>query len=172
MHINGKGGDEMNNKFKKIISSLILALMVILTPVEVFAQERNTTNEPAKQEIKESSERSSRHKRSIDRDGDGQEDRYGADIYGHGGGGGGVPRNAYTVAEKVISNNGKAPYGYVGGDVYKNKGLKLPTNTTYREYDVNPYSHGQNRGSERIVIGGNGSVWYTSDHYDTFIQMK
>ncbi len=31
---------------------------------------------------------------------------------------------------------------------------------------------GQNRGSERVVIGDDGSVWYTNDHYHTFIKIE
>jgi len=31
---------------------------------------------------------------------------------------------------------------------------------------------GQNRGPERIVIGDDGSVWYTSDHYNIFTRIK
>ncbi|WP_460646382.1 ribonuclease domain-containing protein [Lacrimispora xylanolytica] len=42
----------------------------------------------------------------------------------------------------------------------------------YREYDVNPYVKGQNRGAERIVIGDDGSVWYTNDHYSSFTKIQ
>ncbi|MBZ2151570.1 hypothetical protein K1I86_02490 [Streptococcus cristatus] len=28
------------------------------------------------------------------------------------------------------------------------------------------------RGTERIVIGNDGSIWYTRDHYQTFIKIK
>ncbi|WP_194191879.1 ribonuclease domain-containing protein [Clostridium chrysemydis] len=31
---------------------------------------------------------------------------------------------------------------------------------------------GKNRGAERIVIGDNGSVWYTKDHYFTFTRIE
>lgn len=74
----------MNNKFKKIISSLILALMVILTPVEALAQERNITKEPTKQEFKEENKRIDRPKRSVDVDGDGEEDSFYVKNYGVG----------------------------------------------------------------------------------------
>jgi len=42
---------------------------------------------------------------------------------------------------------------------------------TYKEYDINPKIPGKNRGAERIVIGSDGSVWYTSDHYVTFTRL-
>lgn len=46
---------------------------------------------------------------------------------------------------------------------------KLPEGVNYKEYDINPYIKGQNRGAERIIIGDDGSVWYTNDHYYTFM---
>jgi guanyl-specific ribonuclease Sa len=39
---------------------------------------------------------------------------------------------------------------------------------SYREYDINPYTPGGNRGADRIVIGSDGKAYYTSDHYGTF----
>ncbi|WP_367865356.1 ribonuclease domain-containing protein [Pedobacter sp. WC2423] len=38
----------------------------------------------------------------------------------------------------------------------------------YKEYDVNPKVKGQNRGAERIIIGADGTRYYTGDHYKTF----
>jgi guanyl-specific ribonuclease Sa len=42
---------------------------------------------------------------------------------------------------------------------------------TYWEWDVNPYT-GANRGAERLVTGSDGSAWYTSDHYATFVRIR
>ena len=42
----------------------------------------------------------------------------------------------------------------------------------YKENDVYPYQKGEPRGTERIVIGEDGSIWYTQDHYQTFIRIK
>ena len=39
-------------------------------------------------------------------------------------------------------------------------------------YSINPYVKGQNRGTERIVIGDDDSVWYTNDHYFTFTKIE
>lgn len=33
----------------------------------------------------------------------------------------------------------------------------------YKEWDIYPKIIGKNRGSERIVTGSDGSVWYTQD---------
>lgn len=83
-----------------------------------------------------------------------------------------IPDKAKEVADKVTNNNGSPPKGYKGGKEYKNEpkngGQKLPEGTKYKEYDVNPYEKGTDRGGERIVIGADGSKWYTNDHYDTF----
>lgn len=47
-----------------------------------------------------------------------------------------------------------------------------PNVATYKEWDINPYKYGQNRGAERIVTGSDGSAWYTPDHYKTWYQMR
>ncbi|MCM3735210.1 hypothetical protein M3215_05090 [Bacillus cytotoxicus] len=39
------------------------------------------------------------------------------------------------------------------------------------EYVSNPYVKGENRGTQRLVIGKNGKVYYTKDHYKTFVKM-
>ena len=93
------------------------------------------------------------------------------------GGNSSIPDKAKQIANYVKNNNGTPPKGYKGGRTYKNIPLedgaqKLPEGVNYREYDVNPYVKGQNRGAERIVIGDDGSVWYTNDHYFTFTQIE
>lgn len=88
-----------------------------------------------------------------------------------------IPDKAYDIANQVKNNNGTPLAGYKGGRTYKNIPLeegaqKLPEGINYREYDVNPYVKGQNRGAERIVIGNDGSVWYTNDHYSSFTKIQ
>lgn len=88
-----------------------------------------------------------------------------------------VPDKAKDIANKVKDNNGAPPQGYKGGRTYKNIQLeegaqKLPEGVNYKEYDVNPYVKGQNRGAERIVIGDDGSAWYTNDHYNSFTKIE
>ena len=88
-----------------------------------------------------------------------------------------VPDKAKKVANEVNPNNGTPPKGYKGGRTYKNipteeGAQKLPDGVNYKEYDVNPYVKGQNRGAERIVIGDDGSVWYTNDHYYSFTKIE
>src|SRR4051812_21861955 len=75
--------------------------------------------------------------------------------------------------KQTVSMNGMI---YIGGDQYWNNESLLPTidtagsPITYREYDRFPYTPGVGRGSDRIVIGSDGSRYFTSDHYETFVK--
>ena len=88
-----------------------------------------------------------------------------------------IPDKAKKLIQQIKINNGVPPKGYKGGKTYKNVPVidgaqKLPEGVNYKEYDINPYVKGQNRGTERIVIGDDGSVWYTNDHYFTFTKIE
>ena len=61
-----------------------------------------------------------------------------------------------------------APGKSIGGDRFGNYEGLLPKGN-YKECDVN-YSGGF-RGAERLIYGTDGSVYYTSDHYQTFTQL-
>jgi guanyl-specific ribonuclease Sa len=88
-----------------------------------------------------------------------------------------VPANARSTLEQV-RETGRAPAGYKGGGNFLNDGRgggqvlpKVDASgkpITYREWDVNPYQKGVNRGSQRLVTGSDGSAYYTGDHYQTF----
>ena len=61
--------------------------------------------------------------------------------------------------------------GRFSSDRFNNRGgddMKLPTNTTYTEYDIREFTAPADRGLKRVVIGANGSKYYTPDHYATF----
>jgi len=79
---------------------------------------------------------------------------------------------------KYIKTNGKALPGYEGGRLFKNRGNLLPKKgingdiIVYREWDIKPKIPGKNRGAERLVSGSDGKVWYTKDHYKTFVRIK
>jgi guanyl-specific ribonuclease Sa len=79
-----------------------------------------------------------------------------------------IPKKVYNLRKAIRKRKGKPLRGYVGGREYKNHDRKLPTNTTYKEYDINRYKKGKNRGRKRLVIGKNGKAYYTNDHYRTF----
>lgn len=83
-----------------------------------------------------------------------------------------VPDKAKDVIEKIKNNNGKPPQGYSGGRKFKNHEKTLPEGPEYKEYDVNPFNKGYERDPERVVIGSDGSAWYTADHYVTFLPVN
>lgn len=57
----------------------------------------------------------------------------------------------------------------IGGDKFGNREGKLPVgeNRQYFECDIN--YEGGFRGPERLVYSNDGLIYYTEDHYDTFI---
>ena len=88
-----------------------------------------------------------------------------------------VPQKALDMAEKIKANNGNKIDGYVGGRTWLNIAINegdqtLPEGVKYREYDVNPFVSNDKRGVERLVIGDDGSVYYTDDHYHTFTRIE
>jgi ribonuclease T1 len=93
----------------------------------------------------------------------------------------GVPAKVATVL-RFIDQHERAPDGYEGGRTFHNYGshgdASLPRRDArgnrirYREWDVNPKVPGKNRGAERLVTGSDGSAYYTSDHYRTFIKIR
>src|SRR5262249_14281556 len=88
----------------------------------------------------------------------------------------GVPDKVARVLEH-IDKYGRAHKGYVGGRTFGNREKRLPRSDQagkpirYQEWDVNPKIRGKNRGAERLVTGSDGSAYYTSDHYKTFIKI-
>jgi guanyl-specific ribonuclease Sa len=85
-----------------------------------------------------------------------------------------VPEKAKELERKINENGGKPLPGYKGGQTFKNreKNPNLKPGVTYREYDVNIKSPGQPRDSERLVIGKDGSAFYTPNHYENLIPIK
>lgn len=77
----------------------------------------------------------------------------------------------------VLANKQPMP-GYVGGRTFGNFENHLPRSDTsgkpikYQEWDVNPKRQGKNRGVERLVTGSDSRAWYTSDHYNTFVEVN
>lgn len=81
--------------------------------------------------------------------------------------------NTYKHAK---SHNWSPPANYKGGRVFQNRENKLPQGGDYREFDIFPcYDASGNkipRGPERIVVDiKSNRVWYTPDHYQTFIEI-
>lgn len=87
-----------------------------------------------------------------------------------------LPDNFITKKEAQalgwVSSEGNlwdvAPGKSIGGDYFGNREGLLPEGS-YHECDVN-YAGGF-RGSERLIYGEDGSIWYTGDHYASFEQL-
>ena len=82
---------------------------------------------------------------------------------------------AWSVLDRALGKGSPFP-GFKGGSVFKNLEGRLPALDSggnpmnYTEWDVNPFIKGVNRGTERVVIGSDGSAYYTGDHYESFLQ--
>lgn len=90
-----------------------------------------------------------------------------------------IPRAVYVTA-LYIEKHGIAPQGYreLSGYYPKRKQPKLPlydqkgNRIKYIKSDIYPTIRRVNRGPERLVIGNDGNIYYTPDHYDTFIKIS
>jgi ribonuclease T1 len=78
-----------------------------------------------------------------------------------------LPQEARDTLRKIQS-------GFVfshpkDGSIHKNIEHLLPDREIgyYREYAV-PTPNINHRGTRRLVVGNNGEVYYTEDHYETF----
>lgn len=68
--------------------------------------------------------------------------------------------------------------GTAADSKYRNRDGKLPSEDSsgkgisYKEFDVNNKLPNQTRDAERFVVGDDGSVYYTTNHYKTFNQIQ
>ena len=93
-----------------------------------------------------------------------------------------IPLNKLKKLKKlkkwIKNNSGKVPGTKKGDVTFKNREGKLPKTDangkpiSYKEYDVNSTPAGQRRDAERLVKGSDGKVYYTSDHYGSFTEIK
>ncbi|HEX6499316.1 MAG TPA: ribonuclease domain-containing protein [Micromonosporaceae bacterium] len=79
------------------------------------------------------------------------------------------PQVAQTLA--LVDNGGPYPYRQ-DGTVFGNLEGHLPKHARgyYREFTV-PTPGSSDRGARRLVVGRDGDVYYTADHYQTFRQV-
>ncbi|MCK9471371.1 MAG: ribonuclease domain-containing protein [Bacilli bacterium] len=89
-------------------------------------------------------------------------------VYGH------LPSNYRTKSE--VSRHISYYYTHenklsIGGDIFYNREGLLPKKSgrTYYEADIN-YRGQSSRNSERIVFSNDGLIFYTDDHYESFIE--
>ncbi len=83
---------------------------------------------------------------------------------------GNLPAGAKSTLE-LIEAGGPFPYEEDGGTFGNREGL-LPDRPAdyYREYTV-PTPDEDDRGPRRLVTGQQGEVYYTADHYDSFVRV-
>jgi ribonuclease T1 len=84
--------------------------------------------------------------------------------------------NSVLVLARHIKTTQTTYKGYVGGRRFGNFEKKLPKSLNglklnYKEWDVHPKIKGKNRGAERLVSDQTGRIYYTKDHYKTFIEL-
>jgi hypothetical protein len=58
----------------------------------------------------------------------------------------------------------------IGGDVFYNDEGLLPLEDSYKECDVD--YHDNSRGTKRLVYTLNGIVYYTANHYESFVKVS
>lgn len=79
-----------------------------------------------------------------------------------------LPSDVRSTLE-LIEGDGPFPYEQDGASFGNREGL-LPAQPSdyYREYTV-PCPEEDDRGPRRLVTGRQGEVYYTGDHYDSFV---
>jgi ribonuclease T1 len=81
---------------------------------------------------------------------------------------------AEEIEETLDDVEDGRPYGYEeDGGVFRNDEMLLPDRRRgyYREFTVET-SGEDDRGERRLVIGRKGEVFYTEDHYESFLPIE
>lgn len=82
-----------------------------------------------------------------------------------------LPQEAETTLQ-LIDQGGPFPYPGKDGSIFSNREKLLPRKPRgyYREYTI-PTPRARNRGARRFVIGNQGEVYYTENHYQSFFRV-
>lgn len=81
-------------------------------------------------------------------------------------------RNAVVDVAGLIETHG--PFKYAkDGSVFQNREKRLPKQKPgfYREYTVDTPGE-DDRGARRLIAGDDGSLYYTRDHYASFVVLR
>jgi hypothetical protein len=91
-------------------------------------------------------------------------------------------KKVWDAIDYAAQKKGGAQPGYKGGGKFDNDGSFdsqiLPefdsknNPITYKKYDVFSFVKGINRGALRVIIGSDGSAYFTNNHYKTFTKLK
>lgn len=73
---------------------------------------------------------------------------------------------------RLIQSGGPFPYPHKDGTEFRNSERRLPPKAKgyYREYTV-PTPGERTRGARRLVTGQSAELYYTADHYVTFVKV-
>jgi ribonuclease T1 len=73
---------------------------------------------------------------------------------------------------KLIDQGGPFPYPQKDGSIFSNRERLLPNKPKgyYREYTI-PTPGANNRGARRFVVGNQGEIYYTDNHYQSFFRV-
>lgn len=82
-----------------------------------------------------------------------------------------LPREA-QITINLINQGGPFPYRQ-DGTIFRNREKRLPLAPVgyYREYTV-PTPGSPNRGARRLVTGQGNEIYYTRDHYRSFVRVQ
>ena len=64
-----------------------------------------------------------------------------------------------------------APGMSIGGDYFGNYEERLPVVKGRKYYEADCFYRGGKRNAYRIIYSNDGHVWYTGDHYNTFVEL-
>lgn len=84
-----------------------------------------------------------------------------------------TPRSAVAPLAPIVARIDAHDYASLHRHTFENREHRLPREPRdfYSAYDVRrPGSSG--RGPQRLIVGRDGSVWFTSDHYDRFVRLR
>jgi ribonuclease T1 len=72
----------------------------------------------------------------------------------------------------LIDQGGPFPYPQKDGSIFSNRERLLPNKPRgyYREYTI-PTPGANNRGARRFVVGNQGEIYYTDNHYQSFFRV-
>ena len=80
---------------------------------------------------------------------------------------------AESILNRIINNELQSLPGYKPERTFGNYEETLPKGIKYTEYDINPLPEaGKRRDEYRLVLGNDGSAWYTHNHYKSFIRIR
>lgn len=72
----------------------------------------------------------------------------------------------------LIDQGGPFPYPQKDGSIFSNREGLLPNKPRgyYREYTI-PTPGANNRGARRFIVGNQGEIYYTDNHYQSFFRV-